>query len=132
MVGLYALLSIAFTAYAGWMMEFPEYVNAEVNVIKPVEDNRTIQEKIWEMLDEYGLSLDEKIKFVNVISCESRWNEYAINKNKDGSFDLGLFQVNEKYHPQYGRECLMDLECNLKAAMEIYKKSGFGAWVCSK
>lgn len=32
-----------------------------------------------------------------VIEIESNWNSKAINKNKDGSYDYGIMQLNSKY-----------------------------------
>jgi len=37
---------------------------------------------------------------VRVAKCESSLNEKAVNKNSDGSLDRGLFQINNKYHPE--------------------------------
>lgn len=37
---------------------------------------------------------------VRVATCESKLNEKAINTNAQGSRDRGLFQINDKYHPE--------------------------------
>jgi hypothetical protein len=37
---------------------------------------------------------------VRVAKCESNLNPKALNINKDGSRDRGIFQINDKYHPE--------------------------------
>lgn len=37
---------------------------------------------------------------VRVAKCESSLNDKAINTNSEGSRDRGLFQINDKYHPE--------------------------------
>ncbi len=37
---------------------------------------------------------------VRVAKCESKLNEKAVNTNTEGSKDRGLFQINDKYHPE--------------------------------
>lgn len=103
-----------------------------VNKSELIVDNRAIEEHVWDiMTNEYGLSLQEKAKAISIIQCESRWNKMAINKNSDGSYDLGLWQINEKYH-KIGRECSFDVYCSTRYAMELYKQQGWTPWVCSR
>jgi len=37
---------------------------------------------------------------VRVATCESNLDDQAINTNEKGSQDRGLFQINDKYHPE--------------------------------
>jgi hypothetical protein len=37
---------------------------------------------------------------MRVAKCESNLNPKALNINKDGSRDRGIFQINDKYHPE--------------------------------
>jgi len=91
----------------------------------------TIADHIWNIFtEEYNLTLNEKITAMRIIDCESRFDPYAINKNTDGSFDLGLWQINEVYH-DITRECAFDVYCSTRYAMSIYKSwDSFEAWVC--
>lgn len=41
---------------------------------------------------------------VRVAKCESNLDHKAVNINKDGSRDRGLFQINDKYHPEVSDE----------------------------
>jgi hypothetical protein len=107
---------------------------AEINITKPIIeiDERSLEEHVWDILtNEYNLSMQEKIQAMGIISCESRWNKMAINKNRDGSFDLGLWQINEKYH-SIGRDCSFDVYCSTRYAMKLYQEQGWTPWVCSR
>jgi len=45
---------------------------------------------------------------VRVARCESNLDPKAVNINKDGSKDRGIFQINNKYHPQVTDEMAFD------------------------
>lgn len=88
------LLAIAFTAYAGWLMEFPEYVSAEVNIAKasaiyeyneqvPVE---VIRAEIITQANTFGISYKCMDK---IVFCESGYNNLAKNPK---STALGVAQ----------------------------------------
>lgn len=53
----------------------------------------------------------------------------ATHKNSDGSIDNGLWQINNKAHPQFTQEQLLsNPDYNAQAAVAVYKSSGWGAW----
>jgi len=118
-----------------WMSYTPEYVSAEVYVPKPVvvEDNRSIKEKVWNIMDEYELSFDEKIYMMTTIDCESSFDIYAVNKNKNGSYDLGITQANTATAPyEISRACSFDLYCSVRKMASYYKEKGnLRPWVCT-
>jgi hypothetical protein len=64
---------------------------------------------------------------------ESFFDVLAENKNKDGSIDYSIFQLNSKTYKDYTRDYLMMLENNVRLGIEHlrndYKKYGF--WVSS-
>lgn len=124
---------IAFAGYFGWAMEYPEYAVAEVNVEVPAKDNRSVEEKVWEMMDEAGFTLEQKIKAVSIIECESNWRPEAryINKNAK-SVDRGLWMLNDVYHKEVSNACAYNWECATREAIRIIKEQGFKPWVCSK
>lgn len=64
-----------------------------------------------------------------VMTAESHGNAYAINKNKDGSYDLGCWQLNDHWQ-KFTREQAFDCKWSTDKAFEIYKKWGnsFNAW----
>lgn len=63
---------------------------------------------------------------VAIARAESRFKPDAININRDGSVDIGIFQINSVHG--YDREWLKDVRNNLTAAREIYEKQGLTAW----
>lgn len=90
----------------------------------------TMKEWVLRTVKEAGIDPYEAYAIIN---CESHWNDLAINKNKDGSFDIGLFQINERYWKNTDRKCKLDFRCNTFQAIEIYKKSNsWKAWTCKK
>ena len=65
---------------------------------------------------------------------ESKMSNYP---NNDGSQDVGIFQVNDRWHcPKVGEDnfsnaChqkLLDPETNVRIAKQIRDESGWGAW----
>jgi hypothetical protein len=63
---------------------------------------------------------------IAIAKAESGMNPQAVNYNRNGSIDTGLFQVNSVHG--YDGLSLFDPEKNIKAAREIYDKQGIQAW----
>ena len=58
---------------------------------------------------------------------ESGLNYSAVGgPNYNGSYDYGLWQINNKAHPQYSKSCLLSPSCNAKAMMGV--SSGGKNW----
>lgn len=72
-------------------------------------------------------------KALEIVRLESNFNPWAINKNTDGSYDIGLWQLNEKWQKVPRAEAFEPILATYKA-YEIYKKWGnnFNAWTSSK
>lgn len=70
---------------------------------------------------------------VAIADCESGLNPKAYNpRNKDGSVDRGLFQLNsvhDKRVESMGMD-VWDVEDNVAFAKMLYDESGFTPWVC--
>ena len=68
-----------------------------------------------------------------VMRAESGCNPNAFGINTNGTDDVGLFQINSVHVPKritnYGR---YDLAENIKVAYQIYRSSGWKAWVAYK
>lgn len=59
---------------------------------------RKINEQIIrKVAKEQGINADLAVR---VATCESNLDDKAINTNEKGSRDRGLFQINDKYHPE--------------------------------
>lgn len=73
-------------------------------------------------------------RFIKIGNCESGFKEDArhTNYHKDGStsLDRGIYQINNKYHPQIHDECAFDARCNVDYALDLYERSGEAPWVC--
>ena len=63
---------------------------------------------------------------IAIAKAESGMNPQAVNHNRNGSIDTGLFQVNSVHG--YDGLLLFDPEKNIEAAREIYEKQGITAW----
>lgn len=125
---------LAFGAEVAYMYQ-KDIKTSHKPILELVEvQEMSIQEHVWKIMkDEYGLSFDEMLEASAIIRCESNWYTHAINKNKDGSYDLGLWQINGGYHPDISREEAFDVYASTRYAMEIYKSWGsWDAWVCAR
>jgi hypothetical protein len=81
------------------------------------------------------LSIEDKIlkafdgdqEMLSIARAESRLNPMAHNKNRNGTIDTGIFQINSCHG--YDEKWLQDPDNNIIAAKEILKKQGKQAWV---
>ena len=110
----------------------------EYKEVKTVEA-KTQKEIAIERLDE-GLSMEEWVlnewgklgqreQAYAVIQCESRWDEYAVNVNRNGSKDFGLYQINTIH--KIPNECAFDYKCATEFAIKLWEKQGWSPWVCA-
>ncbi|KAA0146268.1 hypothetical protein FNF27_07740 [Cafeteria roenbergensis] len=66
-----------------------------------------------------------------IVSHESGGNANAVNENSNGSFDVGLWQVNSmNWKACSGGRAPCDVETNLKCAIDVYRWGGntFKLW----
>jgi hypothetical protein len=68
---------------------------------------------------------------IEVFRAESGLNPKAVHKNRNGTMDLGIAQINTIHCGKVKGNCLrlLEPEENLRVAYEIYKTSGWCAWV---
>jgi hypothetical protein len=61
---------------------------------------------------------------------ESFLNPKAINHNNNGTYDIGLFQINQVWEKTCGmtKDDLFDVQNNTKCALLVLKKQGITAW----
>ncbi len=69
---------------------------------------------------------------IRVAKCESSLNPRAINTNRDGSRDRGLFQINEKYHPEVTDDQAFDPEFATQFFCDAVKNGHLSWWDASK
>lgn len=67
-----------------------------------------------------------------VAKCESSLNLDARGINKTGSVDRGVFQWNDKYHPEISDDCAYDVECATRAFCKAVSEGHLSWWNASK
>lgn len=81
-------------SYQAIIIEYEEIKRPEYDIPLSIE----IQDYIWELSNEYEISYELVLA---VIHTESSFDIKAINKNRNGTSDRGLMQINsafQKYH----------------------------------
>ena len=69
---------------------------------------------------------------VRVAKCESGLNYKAENKNTDGSRDRGVFQINNKYHPEVTDEQAFDPVFSTQFFCKAFKAGNLSWWNATK
>lgn len=114
----------------------PLVYTAEAQVIEPrvilievIPTEKTVEEKIRQTFPEDAETA------LKIAHCESSLDPSAVNnRNKNGSVDKGLYQINS-VHDKRVRELdldLFDTDDNLEIARLLYEEHGWKPWVCSK
>lgn len=89
-----------------------------------VEDGNTGEDLVAKIAKTFPENPDV---MVAIAKAESGLNPKASNVNRNGSSDIGLFQVNSIHG--YDDLEMFDPEKNIEAARKIYEKQGLTAWV---
>jgi len=110
---------------------FPVQAQATYQAPRPIIDNRTVQEHIWDiMTNEYHLSLMEKVKAMAIVDCESKFNPWAIG---DNGKSLGLWQIHTGYHKDITPSDCFDVYASTRWAIEKYQHNGnWNIWSCAR
>lgn len=69
---------------------------------------------------------------IRVAKCESGLNPQVINTNANGSRDRGLFQINDKWHPEVSDEEAFDIEKSTKFFCKAFKSGNLNWWDATK
>lgn len=69
---------------------------------------------------------------VRVAKCESGLNPKAINTNTDGSKDRGIFQINDKWHPDVSDEQAFDPYFSAEFFCKAFKSGKLEWWKATK
>lgn len=68
-----------------------------------------------------------------IIKCESGWNPEAINtKNKNGTYDRGLFQSNSVHIKTLSNDDAFNFKKNIDWGIRLFKKQGTSPWSSSR
>ena len=78
-------------------------------------------------IDEYTIT-----KFILVMKCESGLRPNAINKNTNGTFDLGIGQINDVHSKRISRADRLDFVKNIDYGYKLFLEQGFNPWYCAR
>lgn len=83
--------------------DYIDYTNEQLQVKerwqKDIPLHEELQEYTWKLAQVYGVSYD--LILATMYRENRAFNLKAINRNKDGSVDKGLMQLNSKYYDEY-------------------------------
>ena len=110
------------------------YVSSEFNVqaaeVEPVKELTQKQEIMNYIISKFG---DDGGKAIAIVqTCEnSKFDPKATNWNRNGTWDTGIFQVNQVHG--YTLEEMQNWKKNVDAAHKIYVRAGnkFTPWTCA-
>lgn len=88
-----------------------------------------VEEQIREIAKEELVDPDLATR---VAKCESNFNPKAININTDGSKDRGIFQINDKYHPEISDQQAFDVCDSTRFFCKAFKAGNLSWWNASK
>ena len=102
----------------------------KVEAAEPVLETYNAPQHIVDLIIKYfGDEAQNALKIVG--TCENgKWNPTAVNPNRNGSWDAGIFQINSVHG--YSQEYLFNPENNIKAAKKIFNSRGWTSWACSE
>ena len=102
----------------------------KVEAAEPVLETYNAPSYIVDLIIKYfGDEAQNALKIVG--TCENgKWNPTAVNHNRNGSWDAGIFQINSVHG--YTQEYLFNPENNIKAAKKIFNGRGWTSWACSE
>lgn len=95
----------------------------------PEAKSETVEQIIKKIAKDEGVDPDLAIR---VAKCESGLNPGAINKNSNGSLDRGLFQWNDRWHPEITEEIAFDVEKSTRAFCKAFKNGHLSWWDATK
>jgi hypothetical protein len=75
--------------------------------------------------------VDPELAF-RVAKCESNLNPKAIGTNTDGSRDRGLYQINDKWHPDVTDDQAFDAEFSIRFFCKAIREGHLSWWDASK
>lgn len=83
-----------------------------------------------------GVSEEHKFEWTDYLLrlafYESSFDPKAINVNKSGSIDRGVFQWNDKYHPEISDECAFSVRCATVEAIKAINNGNQHWWVANE
>lgn len=79
--------------------------------------------------EELGFSNKDITIAIKIAKAESGMNPMALGKNTNGTFDVGLLQINDVHNKRISRQDRLDFEKNIRFAYQLRKEQGnWNAW----
>jgi len=98
-------------------------------IVKKLTPQEEMRAWVLSEIEKAGLNPKEAD---NIINCESRWNDKAVNYNRNGSNDKGLWQINS-IHKEISDAEKLDYKSATKWAIKKRLDDGnWSAWYCAK
>jgi len=89
----------------------------------------TVENEIKRIAKDEGVDPDLALR---VAKCESGLDPSAKNINTNGSIDRGLFQWNNRWHPEITDEVAFDIEKSTRVFCKAFKEGHLNWWDTSK
>lgn len=131
------ILNIILSIYTWYLItevKKPVFINNIIVETKPV--NKASCEEVikklkiknnCEEIKKIVNAFDNDPVFVATILHESNFSRHAVNKNRNGTFDKGIMQLNSRYFSVNG-----DIEHSISQAKKCLKENGMECWVSYK
>lgn len=106
-----------------------------IRIITHKKIDTTDKNKIFmafrDMLLKHGFKKKEIRNMFLIANMESSLNPSAINYNRNGTVDIGLFQINSIWNKKCGLKSieLYDVNSNIECAHLVLRTQGLSAWV---
>lgn len=120
------LTTAFFSGYAGTAI-FEQLLSK--HTFSPSPEQPAISDTITSIAREAGTDPSLALR---VAKCESALNPQAINTNTDGSRDRGLFQWNDKYHPEVTDDMAFDPIMATKLFCKAERAGNLSWWNASR
>lgn len=88
-----------------------------------------IKKRIREIAKDEGINPELAVK---VAECESSFKPLITGWNKNGTFDRGLYQWNNYWHPEISDKCAFDIDCSTRAFCKAVRGRHLNWWNASK
>jgi len=83
-------------------------------------------------MERAGFPVEAIPAMLQIANCESSLSATAEHLNRDGSVDVGLFQINERNWEvcNLSKAELSDPDNNARCAYQVWQRQGYDAWAC--
>ncbi len=127
-------------AYAVWQTAqfvtnpVPMYDTAQVAVphykTLKIYNQEQARERVIAIARERKLNQTDTDSLLRVIQCESKFQQFDLGVNKDGSVDRGIMQWNSHWHSKMTNEQAFNLDYAVNKAIDYWQADKQHHWTC--